>query len=1197
MLLLTRAKFRSCCFGIRKSLSEVLSVLCINREKKLLRACRITAVLMVFCVLKVSAVTYGQSISLKLSNVPIETVFKEIRKQALFDFLYKDELLAKVPRISIEAKNATIEEVLDLCFKELSIDYLVQGKSIMLREKDSVKPNSQSKSKINIKGRVVNESNEPLPNVTVTVKGYKISTTTDQNGEFTLLMVETNAILVFTHVGMETEELEVNGQTQLVVKMKRKISELGEAMITVSTGYEDIPKERATGSFSNVDTKTLNQQVGTNILRRLEGVTTAFLFDTKPQQAQKRTNISVRGFSSINGPLDPLIVLDGFIYEGDIDNINPNIIESITILKDAAAASIWGARAGNGVIVIKSKSGSFNQKLQVGVNSSIIVSSKPDLYYLPQMTSRDYIDVEQFFYSKGIYNNLFTSATRPAISPAIEIFNARELGLISSDDSAAQIDALKRVDIRDEFYKHFYTNAITQQNTIDLRGGSNTNAYLLSIGFDKSIGETYNTRRKINIRLQNTFRPFKNFEAYLGVFYTNARDKSGRPSYGNININGKPVPYLRFADENGNPVPVAIAYRDGYTDTAGQGRLLDWKYYPLTDYKHNRSTYDRNELYTNISLKYKMFRFLDVDIKYQYHIQRGELERIRDIESYEARNRINMFSQINFNTGVVNYIVPKGGIKTQESSNTQSQTLRSQIAINQNWGIHSISGIFGAELRSAVRNGSSFTVYGYNQDPASNGVVDYVNRYPTYINQSKQNIPGAPEYNPEKNERFVSIYSNIAYTLKNRYIFTFSARKDGSNVFGVNTNDRWKPLWSSGLGWNISKEKFYRISSLPVLKLRVTFGYSGNVDVSRSAVPVATYNTTNHSVTNFPFGVIYTLNNPELRWEQTSTLNLGADFSSRNQRISGSIEYYVKKGKDLYGPSPYDYTTFGLDDVITKNVANMEGKGLEVALHTRNIDKAFKWYTSIFFTRQDHKVTKYNTEEATNISQILSSGTRITPLVGKPLYAIAAYKWGGLDNAGNPQGYLQGQLSTDYLAIRNITTDKGEESGSVIYIGSAIPTTFGSFINTFSWKNFEVSINLLYKLNYYFRKSTISYTSLANSGLGHKEYELRWQKPGDENITNVPSFIYPNVTGRDAFYGDSEINVLKGDHIRLHYINFLYSFNDDILRVIGVNQLQIYFNASNLGIIWRANNHGIDPEYPEAIPLPKSWAAGLRLSF
>jgi hypothetical protein len=365
------------------------------------------------------------------------------------------------------------------------------------------------------------------------------------------------------------------------------------------------------------------------------------------------------------------------------------------------------------------------------------------------------------------------------------------------------------------------------------------------------------------------------------------------------------------------------------------------------------------------------------------------------------------------------------------------------------------------------------------------------------------------------------------------------------------------------------------------------------VDPSKTALPVGTYNVS--PVTGFATARIQILNNPTLRWEKSAMMNLAIDFAMKRNLISGSIEYYEKTGTDLYGPSPYDYTVWGATSSIIINSASMKGKGIDIILNSKNIDGKFKWYSGFLFNYNTNKVTKYYSASANQITSKINSAQSIAPVIGKPVYAIAAYKWGGLDSIGNPRGYVNGKLSTDYIAIVTEGTLKGVD-GNLVYMGPSSPPFFGSVTNSFLWKNFSLSVLLNYKIGYYFRKSSLSYPQLVN-GLGHKDYAKRWQKPGDELSTNVPSFIYPinsSSRRRDDFYNASEILVLKADHIRLQYINLSYSLEKAKFKKLPFKDLQVYANAANLGILWRANKENLDPEYPSSIPTEKTWTFGIR---
>ncbi|WP_290794964.1 SusC/RagA family TonB-linked outer membrane protein [Flavihumibacter sp. UBA7668] len=1043
-----------------------------------------------------------------------------------------------------------------------------------------------------LQGKIQTVSGEPVNSATVLLKRNRQSVQSGINGNFRLTGVQSGDSIEISYVGYLKSRLVIKDPAVfLAVQLIASENSLEEVEV-VSSGYEDIPKERITGSFVKLNKEALNMQAGTNILKRLDGITSGLLFDIgKDNGDQGKLGISIRGVSSLEGALDPLVVLDGYIYEGNINNINPNDVEQITVLKDAAASSIWGARAGNGVIVITTKRGRFGQPLQVSFNSNLILTEKPALQKLPYMNSADYINEEAFLFGKGYFNNIISTKYQP-LSPAIEIFDLRRRGLLSAEDSATQIDALKSIDARDQFNRYLYREGVTQQYAINFRGGSNAHAYTFSAAFDKSISDLHATSRRINLQFGNSFRPVKNLELDFNVYLTNGRDVSGAPGYDMYKIGGRTIPYLQLVNAQGEPMAVDRDYRSSHTDTLGGGKLLNWDYVPLEDYRYNRTVDNRQELFAAAGLRYKFTNWLNIDLKYQYQDQQYHSEQLARQESFEARTMINQFTQVDPLTGELTRIVPLGGMRTVNLGMVRSQTLRSQLNLLKQWKDHEIAAIAGMEFREARNSAEGGTQYGYNPELLTTNQMDYLNTYPTILTGSAEGLNGLRS-NKASINRFVSLYGNASYTFRNRYSFSASARKDGANVFGVSTNDRWKPLWSVGAAWAISKENFYKWDLLPSLKFRMSYGHSGNVDLSRSAVASGRYY--NASTIGLPYVRINTVNNPSLRWEQVGMLNWGLDFAFRKNRISGSIEYFIKKGTDLYGTEPYDYTTTGIGNQLTRNIANIKGQGWDLNLNALLLEGPFRWNSNLIFSYVTNKTTRYFGQSAASIGALFGRGTAIAPYVGKPLYSIAAYKWGGLDANGDPQGYVNGELSTNYLAIAQEAGEKGVE-GNVLYVGTSSPPVFGSWINRFSYKQFSLSVSLAYRFGYYFKRNIFNYGQLF-SGTATNAYEKRWQQPGDEKFTNVPAIRYPVVSNRESFYNFSEVNILKGDHIRLQFINLSYTFGSSGNSIKFLKDAQLYLIAANLGILWRSNKEGLDPDYPLSLPPSKNLTVGLRVNF
>ncbi|HSC39984.1 MAG TPA: hypothetical protein VLD19_19005, partial [Chitinophagaceae bacterium] len=512
--------------------------------------------------------------------------------------------------------------------------------------------------------------------------------------------------------------------------------------------------------------------------------------------------------------------------------------------------------------------------------------------------------VEEMLYSQGYFSSA-TGNGYSALTPVADILYRRDNGLLTPEAATAQINALRNHDVRNDYNKYFYRQAVSQQYALNLYGGSDKIAYLVSAGIDKNISELDARYNRLNVRAENTYQPFKNVRITAGITYTSANTAGGRPAYNSVLSAGRYVPYLSFADGQGNPVAVAQSYRDEYTDTAGAGKLLNWKYYPLEDYKHSIARTNLQELLADVGVQVQVLPGLTADIKYQYERQSNAGKTVQDTGSYATRNTINLFTQIDGSGNVIN-IVPQGSILYQNQLFTIADNLRGQLNYNKSWKRHSLSAITGAEARQVKSTINSNTQYGYNDNLLIASNVDFLNPYPTYVTGNNAYVSNGLSFTETLN-RYVSLFGNVAYTYDGKYTLSASARKDASNLFGVNTNDKWKPFWSAGAAWDISKESFYRSFRLPYLKLRATYGVSGNVDQTKSAATVLQYIGAS-GTTNLPFAFLTQYANPNLSWERVYLLNIGIDFSSRNQVLSGSLEYYHKSATNLFGPSPVDYT-------------------------------------------------------------------------------------------------------------------------------------------------------------------------------------------------------------------------------------------------------------------------------------------------
>jgi len=1037
-----------------------------------------------------------------------------------------------------------------------------------------------------IRGRILTQSREPLQGAVIRVKNTDVASVSDKDGSFEIKTGERKTVLAITMTGYTARDTVAAAPANaLVILLEENIRQLNE--VNISTGYQRIPRERATGSFVQAGNELLNRRVSTDILSRLENVTSGLIFNRDGSLGNNTPNIGIRSQSTIFANTQPLVVIDNFPYDGDLKNINPNDVESITVLKDAAAASIWGARAGNGVIVITTKKGRYKRDMQVNFNANTTISARPDLFYQPQLTPSAFIDIERSLFQSGYYDAAEQSINHQPLTPVVDLLYAAKNGEITASEADRQINNLKGIDVRNDLGEYFYQRAVNQQYNISLSGGTDNQRYLFSAGYDHNRSElTRNVYERVTLNANNTFAWLNHkLELTTGMYISRGNTVSNNPNLNglyNYPVTDPYYPYAQLADGNGRALAVVRDYRQNFISGAVPAGLLDWSYRPLDELRLANNTQKQHEYRLNSGLTYKIINGVSANVLYQYNRIQNDGQNLQGQQTYYTRNLINQLSAV-VGGGAVTRPVPLGAISDQNNSTLVSQNFRAQLNLDRSWLKHSVTAIAGYEIKDAHTLGSTSRLYGYDPEHASVSIVNQTAFFDRY------DYPGATSQIPSRNvladltDRYLSYYANGAYNYFGRYTLTGSARLDESNLFGVKTNLKGVPLWSAGAAWNVSNESFYHVAWLPYLKARVTYGYNGNVYKNISAYTTASY-FSNALTTQLPYATIRNPPNPELRWERIKVINLGLDFGTQNERLSGTLEYYRKKGMDLIGTTPFAPSTGIM--TFTGNNASISGHGIDLTINSRNFDGLFKWYSTFLYSHQTDRVTAYNQAPAT----LPGLGT---PVIGHPVYGLYSYQWAGLDPAnGDPQGLLDGEVSKDYNAII-----AAAGTGNYVYSGPARPQHFGSLRNTWTYGGWSLSAVISYRLGYYYRAASVDYSGILTGKGGHSDYVLRWQQPGDELRAQVPSQPASIDYARDNFYTAASLLIRKADNIRLEDINLTYDFSKERSRWLPFRQLQVYLYANNLGILWKADKGPVDPDYSSiAYPPLRTIAAGIRVT-
>lgn len=1031
-----------------------------------------------------------------------------------------------------------------------------------------------------ISGKVKSkEDGTPVAHVTIKISEDNRSTLTDNLGNFVLVSSFKSVTLLVETVGFEKRTIAIQfPYSPLVVELTAISTTLNE--VEINTGYQRLNREKVTGAFSTISNDRLNLKVGKDIIGRLENEVPGLVFNRDFSTA--KGSIGIRGQSTLFANTQPLIVIDNFPYEGDLDNINPNDVESITVLKDAAAASIWGARAGNGVIVITSKKGRYNLSPKVTFNGNITVGDKPDLFYQSAMSSADFIDLEIMLFNKGFYSSAEMSAAKTPLSPVVETLILGRDGLLTDNQVQNQLNKFKSKDLRNDLSKYLYRKGMNQQYSLNVTGGGQNQQYYVSAGLDHGLdAEVGNKSNRITINGTNTYSFFRQkLQLTTGFYFSKNKIWTNNPGTLFWNNGQYLYPYAQLADDFGNPLTVANNLRLRFVQAEAQQNLLNWEYKPLEELRLANQTDNLTNYRINLDLDYKIFPELSAQVLYQYHHTNGARTNLQEQQSYFTRNLINTFTSKN-EDGTLTRPVPLGGILNRTDREISGNNLRGQLYFNKFWNnLHEVSIVAGTEFRENSSLLQGLRLYGYDEEHSSSSIVDYISRFPYYYRPStSRNIPNNTP-SGEQYDYFVSYYSSASYTFKNRYTLSLSGRFDQSNLFGVKSNQKGVPLYSFGAAWKLHEEDYYHINWLPYMKLRATYGYNGNIDKTLSAFTTAAYFNSGSSEIRQPYAEIVNPPNPELRWERVKIINVGLDFGTKNNRITGGLDIYSKRGVDLIGdeglPPSVGVVSF------RGNTANTKGHGMELNLNAINLVRTLKWNTGFIISFVRDKVTRYD-RTYTGQEQV---ETDQLPLVGRPYYGIYSYPWGGLDaETGEPKGIINGQPSKAYdLLINNAN------SGNIIFNGSSRPVLHGALRNTFQYHDFSISFNLSYRFGYYFRRPSVDYGLVLNAqgGFGDGDFARRWMKPGDESLTSVPSMPQVFNPYREEFYRYSSVLVERGDNIRIQDINISYQFK----------AIQFYCYINNVGLIWKRSKSSYDPDYSVASYRPvKTLAAGIKASF
>ncbi|SDK27184.1 TonB-linked outer membrane protein, SusC/RagA family [Pedobacter sp. ok626] len=1152
-------------------------------RKKAVLIMKLIIIIMTVCFVQASAGTYAQNINLSRTKVSLKSVLKEIKQQSGYDIVYADYLLKNASPVTIQLHNATLKSAIGESLKGQKLTYEILDKTVVIRKKEiSLRDRIGALfTAIDVRGRVLDEKNEPLVGAVVKVKGTNTATATNSKGDFELNGIDEQAVLVVSFIGYTLKEVPASQVSPITVRLEINQNELEEVSVMVSTGYQQIPKERATGSYGVVTQKNLVGKLQTNILDRLEGQVAGL--------TSYKGTIQVRGKSTISGTTAPLYVVDGVPYEGSIDAINPSDVLSVTVLKDATAASIYGARSANGVIVITTKMGVAGP-LRISYNGSLKFTPLPDVDYNNLLSSSEFIDFQQTLYklSPGVIQpGLYVNEVR-------QLFFDRTANKITEAELNRQLDVYRNRDRKSQLTDELLRKrAVDQQHNLSLSGGTAKHRYALSVNYLEGMPyERAQTNDRIGYNFKNSLdiAPWLRLDAAILGSFTGADYSNGFSGMSVYTGAGK-ASYLLFKDENGNELPWYQAKSQGELDRLTGLGLLNESYFPLRELDRHR--FEAKDKYQNfnVGLNFKLIKGLTLDLKYQKELRNNYQKQFYSKDSWAVRTMINDATQIK--SGVITQNIPTGGQIKEVRGDGDSHTLRAQLNYNKTINDkHGIAVIAGAEQRKVRSSSTSLYRVGYDDNSLSFKPIDEKSLANLTGTQAlggvyRFNSMGAGFFSTEN--RYVSFYGNASYTYNRRFTASASIRMDQSNLFGTDPKYQYRPLWSAGGSYLISE---HDLDWLDRLSVRATYGINGNI-AKQSGPYLTVIDGGINDYINEPSSRVQFPPNSGLRWEKTRVTNLGVDFNLFKSALSGSIEVYNKSTTDLLKSKNAD-PTLGWTE-LTVNYGDMYNRGVEVSLNSQNIVRTdFSWRTSMNFSYNKNKLTRIENALGAAINYI--NGDQIRE--GKPLNSLYTVRWAGLDNTGAPQGYdRNGNIVKSF---GNLTME------DLQYAGTTVPPYAASLSNNFKYKNFDLSFMFIYYGGHVMRSMFGNY--IVGTGISANVDRMTanfWQKPGDENDpSKAPAYRAGVNANLGNLWSAADKHVQKGDYIKLRDISIGYELPTKTVHKYGLDNVRISCQIQNAWR-WAANNQGLDPEVWNGSSLtpsrgnlePPTYTLGLSLNF
>ncbi|GLU54042.1 SusC/RagA family TonB-linked outer membrane protein [Dyadobacter frigoris] len=1128
----------------------------------------------------------SQKTELSLRDASLRSALLQLENTTKVKFIFSSKVVKNEMKVTINAKSKALSEVLDEILAPHNILYRVMENQVVLYQGDKIgTANTLLSEKINtnalvaktadrtIKGRVTEKDKaDGLPGVNVVIKGTSVGTTTDGTGAYTLSVPESGAVLVFSFVGYISQEVAVGNRSTLDVAIESDTKALSEVVVI---GYGTAKKSDLTGSVGSVKEDQLKERPSPSLNQALSGKVSGVQVNVNSGRPGGRSNVRIRGFSSINSSNNPLYVVDGVMlpqgtqnqYSSAIDYINPNDIVSVEVLKDASSTAIYGARGANGVILVQTKKGRSGEGVvtyNVDISVPTIGPKRPHT-----LNAQQYLDVEDLAYkniekfdpagwASGKYANLNPQTRRKA-------FSAQH-----PDVFTLAADGSYKPNYDTDWFKEATQNKVSQNHQLGFSGGNEKTTYALSLGYRDDQGllkESYLKRYSTRFSIDDQVKKWLKIGATLS--YNNQSENL-------VDINDA-VPRQMVEDFPFLPV----RYPDGtfannrdYPQAEGSFSSI----HRLTGRKYIVNTATTlGSLYGNLTLAkgLELRSVLGINVINQ--------------EVNESQTRTLATSEL--------------GTAGKSNRKETFWSWENYLTYNKSWGIHAINALAGISWQKTNISTTGASVRNFATDAFGFNNLGAGATLPSVSS-------GAQSF------AFNSYFGRVNYTLLDKYLVTFTGRADGSSKFGENHKFAFFP--SAALAWKVSDEEFLKGNSvISNLKVRTSYGLTGNSEIPPySSLSLLSSNyATIYNDTKVGGTGINRLANPDLKWEKTAQTDAGVEISFLKGRISVEADYYYRKTTDMLLDAPVPRSSGYA--VIRKNIGSMQNKGFEFTLNTTNIERGdFTWNSSFNVSLNRNKVLSLATPSDifgvggpsfTNQTGIIRIGQPVGSFWG--LIREGTWSEAERDQAAKFTSYRNNltMLPGD-IKYKDINGDGAITDADRTIIGNGSPKAWGTFSNTVRYKSFDLTFDVAYSYGNdvldMTKHSSEDRVSIANS---YTSVLDAWT-PTNQNtpIAQIRETRAGYVTNVDSHW------VYDGSFLRGRNLLLGYNFPSAVISKLKLSKLRVYLSAQNFFLLTKYP-HG-DPEVTptngdqnsnvfsqgmiwHGYPKPTTYMAGLQIAF